>query len=152
MNNAEYFKTTDRLKAAFEKFVKRRGGDPARSTVREALVFARLPAMTTLDWDVGDVIQLKSDGRYAEIVGFDDNAYDTDLGEGAKCVRKVHVKYATDPKLVYSVTTDEIRRPDFPPELVKLVAASLGKGACPIDLSKCPLKQEGACMKGGDSD
>lgn len=36
---------------------------------------------------------------------------------------------------------------DIPEELIALARAEAGK---PIDLSKCPLKDQGACMKGGE--
>lgn len=36
---------------------------------------------------------------------------------------------------------------DIPDELMALARAEAGK---PIDLSKCPLKNQGACMKGGE--
>ena len=37
---------------------------------------------------------------------------------------------------------------DIPDELMALARAEAGK---PIDLSKCPLKKAGACMKGGEA-
>ena len=37
---------------------------------------------------------------------------------------------------------------DIPDELIALARAEAGK---PIDLSKCPLKKAGACMKGGEA-
>lgn len=37
---------------------------------------------------------------------------------------------------------------DIPDELMALARAEAGK---PLDLSKCPLKDQGACMKGGES-
>ena len=77
MNNAMYFKTLDRLQQAFEEFTIRRGNQTL--TVKDALSFARAPAMTTLDWKIGDVVQFtmadsELDGHYATIVGFGDNA------------------------------------------------------------------------------
>ena len=37
---------------------------------------------------------------------------------------------------------------DIPDELMALAREEAGK---PLDLSKCPLKDAGACMKGGES-
>lgn len=37
---------------------------------------------------------------------------------------------------------------DIPDELMALARAEAGK---PLDLSKCPLKEAGACMKGGEA-
>ena len=78
MNNAMYFKTLDRLQQAFEEFSIRRGNQTLM--VKDALAFARAPAMTTLNWKIGEVVQFtraasELDGHYATIVGFGDNAY-----------------------------------------------------------------------------
>lgn len=154
MNNATYFKTLDRLQQAFDEFARRRGNRaPATG---DALAFARAPAMTTLDWKVGDVVQFAKadselDGRYATIVSFGDNAYSLDVGPDATCVRMLYLKLADDRGLRILTLTDNIRKPDFPPGLVELVKAQLAE-KCRADLSRCPLKNEGACMKGGDGE
>lgn len=154
MNNATYFKTLDRLQQAFEEFARRRGN--RAPTTGDALAFARAPAMTTLDWKVGDVVQFAKagselDGHYATIVGFGDYAYSLDVGPDATCVRTLYLKFAGDRELRLRALTDNIRKPDFPPGLVGLVKAQLAE-KCRVDLSKCPLKNEGACMKGGDDE
>lgn len=154
MNNAMYFKTLDRLQQAFEEFTRRRG--IRTLTVKDALAFARAPAMTTLDWKIGDIVQFTKagselDGRYATIVDFGANAYSLDVGPDATCVRMLYLKFADDREPRLQVLTDNIRKPDFPPGLVELVKAQLAE-KCHVNLSKCPLKNEGACMKGGDSE
>ena len=152
MNNAMYFNTLDRLQQAFKEFMIRRG-DPI-SMEKDALAFARAPAMTTLEWKIGDIVQFDKagselDGHYATIVGFGDNAYALDVGPDATCVRMLYLKFADDKGLRLQALTDNIRKPDFPPGLVELVKAQLAE-KCRVNLSKCPLKNEGACMKGGD--
>ena len=149
MNNAMYFKTLDRLQQAFEEFSIRRGNQTL--TVKDALAFARAPAMTTLEWKIGDVVQFTKadselDGHYATIVDFGANAYSLDVGPDAKCVRMLYLKFADDQELRLQVLTDNIRKPDFPPGLVELVKAQLAE-KCRVNLSKCPLKKEGACME-----
>lgn len=154
MNNAMYFKTLDRLRKAFEEFAIRRGKQTL--TAEDALAFARAPAMTTLEWKIGDIVQFNKagselDGRYATIVGFGDNAYALDVGPDATCVRMLYLKFADDRGLRLQALTDNIRKPDFPPGLVELVKAQLAE-KCRVNLAKCPLKNEGACMKGGDNE
>ena len=154
MNNAMYFKTLDRLQQAFEEFMRRRGNKTL--TVKDALAFARAPAMTTLDWKIGDVVQFTEtgselDGRYATIVDFGGNAYSLDIGPEATCVRMLYLKFTDDKESRRLVLTDSIRKPDFPPGLVELVKAQLAE-KCHVNLSKCPLKNEGACMKEGDNE
>ena len=155
MNNAMYFKTLDRLQQAFEEFAIRRGNNQTL-TVKDALSFARAPAMTTLDWKIGDVVQFTKadselDEHYATIVDFGANAYSLDVGPDATCMRMLYLKFADDQGLRLQVLTDNIRKPDFPPGLVELVKAQLTE-KCYVNLSKCPLKNEGACMKGGDNE
>lgn len=154
MNNAMYFKTLDRLQKAFEEFTIRRGKQTL--TAKDALAFARAPAMTTLNWKIGEIVQFTKadselDGHYATIVDFGANAYSLDVGPDATCVRMLYLKFADDQGLRLQVLTDNIRKPDFPPGLVELVKAQLAE-KCHINLSKCPLKNEGACMKGGDNE
>ena len=154
MNNAMYFNTLDRLQQAFKEFMIRRG-DPI-SMEKDALAFARAPAMTTLEWKIGDIVQFDKagselDGHYATIVDFGDNAYSLDVGPDATCVRMLYLKFADDQGLRLQALTDNIRKPDFPPGLVELVKAQLAE-KCRVNLSKCPLKNEGACMKGGDNE
>ena len=154
MNNAMYFKTLDRLQQAFEEFAIRRGNQTL--TVKDALAFARAPAMTTLEWKIGDVVQFSKanrelDGHSATIVDFGANAYSLDVGPDATCVRMLYLKFADDQGLRLQVLTDNIRKPDFPPGLVELVKAQLAE-KCHVNLSKCPLKNEGACMKEGDNE
>ena len=154
MNNAMYFNTLDRLQQAFKEFMIRRGDQT--SMVKDALAFARAPAMTTLEWKIGDIVQFDKagselDGHYATIVGFGDNAYALDVGPDATCVRMLYLKFADDRGLRLQALTDNIRKPGFPPGLVELVKAQLA-GKCHVNLSKCPLKKEGACMKGGDNE
>lgn len=154
MNNAMYFNTLDRLQQAFKEFMIRRGNSIL--TIKDALAFARAPAMTTLDWKIGDIVQFTKadselDGHYATIVDFGANAYALDVGPDATCVRMLYLKFAGDQGLRLQVLTDNIRKPDFPPGLVELVKAQLAE-KCHVNLSKCPLKNEGACMKGGDNE
>ena len=149
MNNAMYFKTLDRLQKAFEEFSIRRGNQTL--TVKDALAFARAPAMTTLEWKIGDVVQFTKagselDGHYATVVGFGDYAYSLDVGPDATCVRALYLKFADDRELRLRALTDNIRKPDFPPGLVELVKAQLAE-KCHVNLSKCPLKKEGVCME-----
>ena len=151
MNNVMYFKTLDRLQQAFKDFMIRRG-DPIL-TVKDALAFARAPAMTTLDWKIGDIVKFNKagselDGHYATIVDFGDNAYSLDVGPDATCVRMLCLKFADDRELRLQELTDNIRKPDFPPGLVKLVKDQLAE-KCHVNLSKCPLKKEGVCMEKG---
>ena len=141
MNNAMYFKTLDRLQQAFKEFAIRRGNTIL--TTRDALSFARAPAMTTLDWKIGDVVQFTKanselDGHYATIVDFGANAYSLDVGPDATCVRMLYLKFADDQGLRLQVLTDNIRKPDFPPGLVELVKAQLAE--------KCPLKKVASCL------
>lgn len=148
MNNAMYFKTLDRLQQAFKEFAIRRGN--TISTTRDALAFARAPAMTTLDWKIGDIVQFTKagselDGHYATIVDFGGNAYSLDVGPDATCVRMLYIKFADDKKLRLQVLTDNIRKPDFPPGLVELVKAQLAE-KCHVNLSKCPLKEPAPCL------
>lgn len=154
MNNAMYFKTLDRLQQAFEEFSIRRGNQTL--TVKDALAFARAPAMTTLNWKIGEIVQFTKagselDGHYATIVDFGANAYSLDVGPDATCVRMLYLKFADDQGLRLQVLTDNIRKPDFPPGLVELVKAQLAE-KCHVNLSKCPLKNEGACMKEGNNE
>ena len=154
MNNAMYFKTLDRLQQAFEEFSIRRGNQTL--TVKDALAFARAPAMTTLEWKIGDIVQFSKegselDGHYATIVDFGANAYSLDVGPDATCVRMLYLKFADDQGLRLQVLTDNIRKPDFPLGLVELVKAQLAE-KCHVNLSKCPLKNEGVCMKGEDNE
>ena len=154
MNNAMYFNTLDRLQQAFKEFMIRRGNQI--STVKDALAFARAPAMTTLEWKIGDIVQFNKagselDGHYATIVGFGDNAYALDVGPDATCVRMLYIKFADGQGLRLQALTDNIGKPGFPPGLVELVKAQLAE-KCHVDLSKCPLKKEGACMKGEDNE
>ena len=149
MNNAMYFETLDRLQQAFKEFAIRRGNTIL--TTRDALAFARAPAMTTLKWKIGEVVQFSKadselDGHYATIVDFGANAYSLDVGPDATCVRMLYLKFADDQGLRLQVLTDNIRKPDFPPGLVELVKAQLVE-KCHVNLSKCPLKKEGACME-----
>ena len=141
MNNAMYFKTLDRLQQAFKEFTIRRGN--AILTTRDALAFARAPAMTTLEWKIGDVVQFSKadselDGHYATIVDFGANAYSLDVGPDATCVRMLYLKFADGQELRLQVLTDNIRKPDFPPGLVELVKAQLAE--------KCPLKKVTPCL------
>ena len=154
MNNAMYFKTLDRLQQAFKEFMRRRGN--MILTVKDALAFARAPAMMTLEWKTGDIVQFTKagselDGHYATIVGFGDDAYSLDIGPDATCTRVLYIKFVDDQELILKVLTNNIRKPDFPPGLVELVKAQLAE-KCHVNLSKCPLKNEGACMKGGDNE
>ena len=148
MNNAMYFNTLDRLQQAFKEFMIRRG-DPI-SMEKDALAFARAPAMTTLEWKIGDIVQFDKagselDGHYATIVDFGDNAYSLDVGPDATCVRMLYLKFAGDQGLRLQVLTDNIRKPDFPPGLVELVKAQLAE-KCHVNLSKCPLKEPAPCL------
>ena len=148
MNNAMYFNTLDRLQQAFKEFMIRRGDQT--SMVKDALAFARAPAMTTLEWKIGDIVQFDKagselDGHYATIVGFGDNAYALDVGPDATCVRMLYLKFADDKGLRLQVLTDNIRKPDFPPGLVELVKAQLAE-RCHVNLSKCPLKEPAPCL------
>ena len=141
MNNAMYFKTLDRLQQAFKEFAIRRGNTIL--TTRDALAFARAPAMTTLEWKIGDVVQFSKadselDGHYATIVDFGANAYSLDVGPDATCVRMLYLKFADDQGLRLQTLTDDIRKPDFPPGLVELVKAQLAE--------KCPLKKVASCL------
>ena len=141
MNNAMYFKTLDRLQQAFEEFAIRRGNQTL--TVKDALSFARAPAMTTLEWKIGDIVQFTKanselDGHYATIVDFGGSAYALDVGPDATCVRMLYLKFADDQGLRLQVLTDNIRKPDFPPGLVELVKAQLAE--------KCPLKKVAPCL------
>ena len=156
MNNAMYFNTIDRLQQAFKEFMIRRGDPVSMVKDEDALAFARAPAMTTLEWKIGDIVQFNKtgselDGHYATIVGFGDNAYELDVGPDATCVRMLYLKFADDRGLRLRALTDNIRKPDFPPGLVELVKAQLAE-KCHVNLAKCPLKNEGACMKGGDNE
>ena len=151
MNNAMYFKTLDRLQQAFEEFSIRRGNQTL--TVKDALAFARAPAMTTLNWKIGEIVQFTKadselDGHYATIVDFGGSAYALDVGPDATCVRMLYLKFADDQGLRLQVLTDNIRKPDFPPGLVELVKSQLAE-KCHVNLSKCPLKKEGVCMEKG---
>ena len=148
MNNAMYFKTLDRLQKAFEEFSIRRGNQTL--TVKDALAFARAPAMTTLEWKIGDVVQFtragsELDGHYATVVDFGDYAYSLDVGPDATCVRALYLKFADGQELRLRALTDNIRKPDFPPGLVELVKAQLAE-KCPVNLSKCPLKEPAPCL------
>ena len=148
MNNAMYFKTLDRLQQAFEEFSIRRGSQTLM--VKDALAFARAPAMTTLNWKIGEVVQFTKvdselDGHYATIVDFGDNAYSLDVGPDATCVRILYLKFAGDQGLRLQVLTDNIRKPDFPPGLIELVKAQLAE-KCHVNLSKCPLKEPAPCL------
>ena len=148
MNNAMYFNTLDRLQQAFKEFMMRRGNPTL--TVKDALAFARAPAMTTLEWKIGDVVQFSKadselDGHYATIVDFGANAYSLDVGPDATCVRMLYLKFADDPGLRLQTLTDNIRKPDFPPGLVELVKAQLTE-KCHVNLSKCPLKEPAPCL------
>ena len=148
MNNAMYFKTLDRLQQAFKEFAIRRGNTIL--TTRDALAFARAPAMTTLEWKIGDIVQFTKadselDGHYATIVDFGANAYSLDVGPDATCVRMLYLKFADDQGLRLQVLTDNIRKPDFPPGLVELVKAQLAE-RCHVNLSKCPLKEPAPCL------
>lgn len=148
MNNAMYFKTLDRLQQAFKEFAIRRGNTIL--TTRDALAFARAPAMTTLEWKIGDVVQFSKadselDGHYATIVDFGANAYSLDVGPDATCVRMLYLKFADDQGLRLQVLTDNIRKPDFPPELIELVKTQLAE-KCHVNLSKCPLKEPAPCL------
>ena len=148
MNNAMYFKTLDRLQQAFEEFMIRRGNQTL--TVKDALAFARAPAMTTLEWKIGDVVQFsKADselnGHYATIVDFGAKAYSLDVGPDATCVRMLYLKFADDRELRLQTLTDNIKKPDFPPGLVELVKAQLAE-KCHVNLSKCPLKEPAPCL------
>ena len=153
MNNAMYFNTLDRLQQAFEEFMIRRGNQTFR--VKDALAFARAPAMTTLEWKIGDVVQFNKagselDGHYATIVDFGDNACSLDVGPDATCVRMLYLKFAGDRELRLQALTDNIRKPDFPPGLVELVKDQLTE-KCHVNLSKYPLKKEGVCMEKEDA-
>ena len=148
MNNAMYFKTLDRLQQAFKELTRRRGN--RTPTTGDALAFARAPAMTTLDWKVGDVVQFAKadselDGHYATIVDFGANAYSLDVGPDATCVRMLYLKFADDQGLRLQALTDNIRKPDFPPGLVELVKLQLAE-KCHVNLSKCPLKEPAPCL------
>ena len=148
MNNAMYFETLDRLQQAFKEFAIRRGNQTL--TVKDALAFARAPAMTTLDWKIGDVVQFTKanselDGHYATIVDFGANAYSLDVGPDATCVRMLYLKFADGQELRLQALTDNIRKPDFPPGLVELVKAQLAE-KCHVNLSKCPLKEPAPCL------
>ena len=148
MNNAMYFNTLDRLRKAFEEFAIRKGKQTL--TAEDALAFARAPAMTTLEWKIGDVVQFSKegselDGHYATIVDFGANAYALDVGPDAKCVRMLYLKFADDRELRLQALTDNIRKPDFPPGLVELVEAQLAE-KCRVNLSKCPLKEPAPCL------
>lgn len=148
MNNAMYFKTLDRLQQAFEEFTIRSGKQTL--TVKDALAFARAPAMTTLEWKIGDVIQFSKegselDGHYATIVDFGGSAYELDVGPDATCVKMLYLKFADDRGLRLRALTDNIRKPDFPPGLVELVKAQLAE-KCHVNLSKCPLKEPAPCL------
>lgn len=148
MNNAMYFNTLDRLQQAFDKFTRRRG--IRTLTVKDALAFARAPAMTTLEWKIGDVVQFNKagselDGHYATIVDFGYDACSLDVGPDAACVRTLYLKFADDRELRLQVLTDDIRKPDFPPGLVELVKAQLAE-KCHVNLSKCPLKDPAPCL------
>ena len=148
MNNAMYFNTLDRLQQAFDKFTRRRG--IRTLTVKDALAFARAPAMTTLEWKIGDVVQFNKagselDGHYATIVDFGYDACSLDVRPDATCVRTLYLKFADDRELRLQVLTDNIRKPDFPPGLVELVKAQLAE-KCHVNLSKCPLKDPAPCL------
>ena len=148
MNNAMYFKTLDRLQQAFNEFSIRRGNQTL--TVKDALAFARAPAMTTLKWKIGEVVQFSKadselDGHYATIVDFGAYAYSLDVGPDATCVRMLYLKFADDQGLRLQVLTDNIRKPDFPPGLVELVKTQLAE-KCHVNLSKCPLKEPAPCL------
>ena len=148
MNNAMYFETLDRLQQAFEEFSIRRGNQTL--TVKDALAFARAPAMTTLDWKIGDVVQFAKagselDGHYATIVDFGGSAYALDVGPDATCVRMLYLKFADGQELRLRALTDNIRKPDFPPGLVELVKSQLAE-KCHVNLSKCPLKEPAPCL------
>ena len=148
MNNAMYFETLDRLQQAFEEFSIRRGNQTL--TVKDALAFARAPAMTTLDWKIGDVVQFAKagselDGHYATIVDFGGRAYALDVGPDATCVRMLYLKFADGQELRLRALTDNIRKPDFPPGLVELVKSQLAE-KCHVNLSKCPLKEPAPCL------
>lgn len=152
MNNATYFSSVGKmgLAKAFEAYVKRRGWRLEAMTWKDALHFAEANAMTTLEWNEGDVVQIaipehSLGGKYAVIDSFGDRALMTDASESE--ASRVYVRVAGEAADV-GMDTNSLRKPDFPPGLVELVRSQMR--ACPVDLSKCPLKSEGACMGKGD--
>lgn len=101
--------------------------------IRAALEFAASAAMPALDWNIGDIVQTKTGGRYAEVVGFCEMSFIP--GEYDTRRERLLVKFAGKTESTV-LSTDELKKPDFPPGLVELVKSQLRMN-CPLKEAEC---------------
>lgn len=141
MNNAGYFNGEGGrmgINHAFETYVKRRGWRLEAMRPGDALSFAASNAMTTLEWNVGDVVQVDQPGssyhgRYATIDSFGEAACMTCASETQAA--RLYLRFAEKDSPV-SMYAHHIRKPDFPPELVELVKSQM-RASCPLKEPSC---------------
>ena len=157
MNNAEFYKTAHELKAAHDAFREAAGIlkdlEWVRRAVEDVYFYATKPADTALQLKVGSLVKVMTDlsgeGQYPHYAVVEEIPLSN---VGNECVRCDYVvlRFANGSSYSFRVkdrigtpesdeskmSTGDIKACDIPADLVKIV------------LGNCPLKNEGACMKG----
>ena len=133
--NWEFCGSKENLKEVLDRYYRACG---IKFSVEE---FGYMRPNQGLAYDKGDVVAYYVDGNFSTLAVVDiplsDNGYFyIRLPDG----RQVQV-HPTE-------IAAKVKIADIPDELMALARAEAGK---PLDLSKCPLKEAGACMKGGEA-
>ena len=161
MNNAEFYKTAHELKAAHDAFRKAAGIlkdlEWVRRAVEDVYFYATKPADTALQLKIGSLVKvmtnLSGEGQYPHYAVVEEIPLSNVGNECVKCDYVV-LRFANGSSYSFRVkdrigtpesdesrmSIGDIKACDIPADLVKIV------------LGNCPLKNEGACMKGGDNE
>ena len=157
MNNAEFYKTAHELKDAHDAF-REAARDYmdykwVRRAVEDVYFYATKPADTALQLKVGSLVKVMTDlsgeGRYPHyavvkkipIFGAENEYVKCDyvvlrFANGSSYSFRVKGRIGTPESDESKMSIGDIKECDIPADLVKIV------------LGNCPLKNEGACMKG----
>ena len=157
MNNAEFYKTDRELKAAHDAFREAARDHMdfkwVRRAVEDVYFYATKPADTALQLKVGSLVKVMTDlsgeGQYPHYAVVKEIPL---FNAGNECVKCDYVvlRFANGSSYSFRVkgrigtpesdeskmSVGDIKACDIPADLVRIV------------LGNCPLKNEGACMKG----
>lgn len=157
MNNAEFYKTAHELKAAHDAFREAARDHMDCKWVRRAAedvyFYATKPADTALQLKVGSLVKvmtnLSGEGQYPHyavvkeipLFGIGNECVKCDyvvlgFANGASYSFRVKDRIGTPESDESRMSIGDIKACDIPADLVKIM------------LGNCPLKNEGACMKG----
>lgn len=142
MNNATYFDGENgrmKLQDAFVKWCNVKRVHASNISYSVILNFAKSPAMTVLDFTVGDIVQFddaENKGLYGIVHGYHENALALDNGATAWAPSTLYVRGQNDVVYAFKECHKTVRAPSFPQGLVELVRNQLQKN-CPLKEATC---------------